>query len=107
MKILLDENVPRKFKFELPSLNVSTVREMGWSGKKNGEILTLAVMNGFNVFITGDRKLPHQQNFKKYPLTIILLRVKDSRLSTLRKLGPSVVKVLQENQAPGLIEISR
>jgi len=44
MRILLDECVPVMFKRNLVSLGheCQTVREAGFSGKKNGELLTLA-----------------------------------------------------------------
>lgn len=32
-------------------------QKMGWSGIKNGQLLKLAVDNGFDVFLTGDRNL--------------------------------------------------
>jgi hypothetical protein len=41
MKILLDECLPRKLKYELPGHDVLTVYEMGWAGAKNGELLRL------------------------------------------------------------------
>jgi hypothetical protein len=34
-----------------------TVAYMGWSGVKNGELLTLAEANGFNVVLTGTCKI--------------------------------------------------
>ena len=34
MKILLDECLPRKLKYELPGHDVLTVSEMGWAGAK-------------------------------------------------------------------------
>jgi hypothetical protein len=56
MKILIDESLPRKLKAELSDFEVSTVPEMGWAGKKNGELLGL--MSGrFDVFLTMDRNL--------------------------------------------------
>lgn len=40
MKILLDENMPTKVKYDFgESHEVRTVRDMGWLGKKNGELL--------------------------------------------------------------------
>jgi predicted nuclease of predicted toxin-antitoxin system len=39
MKLLLDENLPKHLKTDFPEHNVYTVRDMGWSGKKNGELL--------------------------------------------------------------------
>lgn len=38
MKLLLDENLPRKLKQDLSEFEVFTVSEKGWSGKKNGEL---------------------------------------------------------------------
>ncbi len=46
MKILLDESLPRKLRnsFEA-SHEVLTVRNQGWLGRKNGELLSLMVEN--------------------------------------------------------------
>ncbi len=53
MKILLDENIPAKVRFDFSEeFDVLTVRDMGWLGEKNGELLGLTVFNGFEVFIT-------------------------------------------------------
>ena len=56
MRILIDECLPRKLKNELPTHNVSTVQEMGWSGIKNGALLRLMVEQ-FDVFVTIDGNL--------------------------------------------------
>ena len=50
MRILLDECVPRRLRRELPGHDVHTVPEMGWAGKKNGELLQLMTGQGFEVF---------------------------------------------------------
>ncbi len=55
MKILLDENLPRKLKDLIPEHDVHTVVEMKWAGTKNGELLTLLYTNGFDVLITADK----------------------------------------------------
>ena len=41
MRVLLDENLPKRLKLDLPEYDVFTVRDMGWSGVKNGELLKL------------------------------------------------------------------
>lgn len=39
MKILLDENMPAKVKYDFgKDHEVKTVKDMGWLGKKNGEL---------------------------------------------------------------------
>lgn len=66
MKILLDENLPRKLKLDFESdFEVKTVREMGWLGKQNGELLKLIAFHEFNIFITLDKNLQYQQNLDK------------------------------------------
>lgn len=72
MKVLLDECTPRVVKKLLPQYAISTVQEVGWSGLKNGELLKVAD-GKFDVFITTDKNLRHQQNLTKYKLAVILL----------------------------------
>ena len=54
MKVLLDECLPRKLKYDLPGHTISTAPEMGWAGIKNGALLRLAG-TAFEVFITADQ----------------------------------------------------
>ena len=42
MKVLLDESIPRDLRDHLPDHDVTTVRDTGWQGKSNGELLELA-----------------------------------------------------------------
>jgi predicted nuclease of predicted toxin-antitoxin system len=63
MKRLLDENLPIKLKhFFSDKHEVKTVCEQGWRRKKNGELLGLMTLNGFDGLITIDKNLVHQQN---------------------------------------------
>ena len=39
-------------------------------GIENGELLALAVENGFDVFLTGDRNLTFQQNVTEFAIAI-------------------------------------
>jgi predicted nuclease of predicted toxin-antitoxin system len=72
MKVLLDECVPRVVKNRLPAHDIRTVQEMGWAGTKNGELLTLAETQ-FEVFVTTDKNLRHQQNLSQRKLAFVLL----------------------------------
>jgi len=82
MRVLLDESLPRRLKFELEEHEVSTVPEMGWSGTKNGQLLRLAEQD-FEVFITMDRHLQDQQNLAGLRLGVVVLRAKTNVLSDL------------------------
>lgn len=86
MRVLLDENLPRRLARLLgPEVQATTVGRRGWSGKKNGELLTL-VEKEFEAFITTDKGLPYQQNLANFDLTIILLRAKSNDYEDLAPL---------------------
>ena len=72
MKIIIDECVPSIVKRGLPQLEIVSVQDMGWAGIKNGELLKL-VSAEFDVFITSDKNLRHQQNLSIIDLAIVLL----------------------------------
>ena len=57
MRLLLDESVPRRLRRALPAHTVKTAVEVGWSGVKNGALLTMAAAE-FDAFITVDKNLP-------------------------------------------------
>jgi len=57
MRMLLDECVPRPLKRELADYEIRTVVEMGWSGKKNGELLLLISQEGFTILLTTHQNL--------------------------------------------------
>ncbi len=57
MRILLDECVPRPLRRELTGHDVRTIREAGWAGKKNGELLALMAGAGFEVLLAVDQNL--------------------------------------------------
>ena len=59
MRLLLDENLPKKFKQDFSEHEIYTVRDKGWNGKKNGELMTLMISEKFDAFLTFDRNLQH------------------------------------------------
>ncbi len=64
MRILLDECLPKKLKFEIDAEFVQTVPEAGWASKQNGELLTLAALS-FDVLLTNDQNIEHQQTVSR------------------------------------------
>jgi hypothetical protein len=84
MKILLDENMPRKLKFSFAAdHDLFTVGEMNWLGKRNGELLGLMTFNGFDSFVTIDKNLRHQQNLERFAIRLFVLNAPDNKLDTL------------------------
>jgi predicted nuclease of predicted toxin-antitoxin system len=86
--VLLDENLPRLLKGDLPQFDVRTVREMGWSAKSNGELLQIADEN-FEVLVTADRSLPNQQSLAGRRVGVVVLATRSTKLEDIREiLGP-------------------
>ena len=56
MRILLDEDVPRRLASLLIGHEVTTVPQAGWAGVKNGKLLALAGSR-FDLFVTMDRNI--------------------------------------------------
>jgi hypothetical protein len=106
MRILLDESLPRKLKNDFNLDNeVFTVRDMGWLGKKNGELLKLMIENQFDYFVTVDRNLPYQQNIERLPLTIFVLCAYDNRRETLSRFLPYMFQRISLGNLQNVIEI--
>ncbi len=83
MKILLDECVSKRLKKYFSDHTVFTVYSLGWSGVKNGKLMTLCDEAGFDIFITIDKNLIHQQNYSEYKTIIVVFDTNSSRLEHL------------------------
>ncbi len=102
MKILLDECVTKRLKKHLEEFEVSTVRELGLGGIKNGGLLAYCVENSFDILLTIDKNLLFQQSLDKYPVTIVVLNCLTSKIEELVTFLPSFklqVDTLQKHQA--------
>jgi hypothetical protein len=105
MRILLDECVPRPLKRELADYEIRTVVEMGWSGKKNGELLKLMTKGGFTILLTTDQNLRYQQNLQQAGVAVVVLVALSNKLSDLLPLIPNVRKVLNTIASGEVIEV--
>ena len=83
MKLLLDENLPKRLKQDFPEHEIYTVRDLGWNGKTNGELLKLMIENNFDVLMTFDKNMRYQQNFSKYSIPVFVLNAEDNSYITL------------------------
>ena len=99
MRLLLDECIPRKFKFSLKPHDCQTVPEAGLSGKQNGELLTLAE-GKFEVFVTLDKGVQFQQNLTGRKIAILLIRAKSNRLADVQEHTAACLAVIESIQ-PG------
>lgn len=103
MKIFIDECVDWRLSRSLPGHDVKTARQKGWTEIKNGRLLALAAQE-FDVFLTIDQNLQHQQNIAQLDLAVLVLRSGNNRLAELRALAPEVLRILPE-LSPGEVRV--
>lgn len=72
MNILFDHGTPVPLRRELPTHQIQTAYEMGWSKLGNGDLLA-AAEPGFDALITTDKNLRYQQNLTGRKLAILVL----------------------------------
>lgn len=73
MKILFDHGTPAPLRRDLHGHTVDTAAEKGWDSLLNGELLDRAEQEGYEVLITTDQSMRHQQNLAGRRLAIIVL----------------------------------
>ena len=105
MRLLLDECVPRPFKRELVGHEVRTVTEMGWSSKRNGELLKLMLAERFEALLTVDQGLEFEQNICRSGIAVVVVVARTNRLKELRPLAPRIVDALSKVRAGDLIRV--
>ena len=80
MKVLLDENLDHRMRGSLGAHEVFTASYMGWDGLKNGNLIQTAENDGFEVLLTGDQSLHHEQNLSGRRLAIIAISAVEWRI---------------------------
>ena len=105
MRILIDHNLDWRLKHYLPAHQIKTAFEMGWCDLLNGELLDEAVNARFDVLLTGDSNIKHQQNLGSRPIAIVILRARNNQLKTHIPMMPEVGRVLFTIRPGQLVEI--
>ena len=100
MRVLLDEQLPRRLARELRGHEVRTVQQQGWAGLRNGELLRRAADAGFEVFVTGDQNLEFQQDLARARVGVVVLVALSNAIEDLLPLVPSLLLALP-NSRPG------
>jgi hypothetical protein len=102
MRILLDECIDERFRLQFGNHDCQTARYAKFAGLTNGRLLLAADTAGFDVLITVDQGIPHQQNVGQRRIALIVLRVPTNRVGDLIQLVPAIVSAL-DSIAPGQV----
>ncbi len=105
MRVLLDECVPKRLGRALVGHAVRTVPQEGWSGRKNGQLLALMSAAGFEVLLTVDQSIRHQQDLHAAGVAVIVMIGGSNQIADLMPLVPDVLAALGTVQAGDSVEI--
>lgn len=106
MKLLIDESLPVALAGALAGHDVSTVRGERWLGLRNGVLLRAAVDAGFDVLITTDKAMRHQQNLASIGIAVVLVTRVRNRMVDLAPLVPRILEAVAQVRRGELIVIS-
>ena len=73
MRILLDNNVPRLLRINLPNHEVETAFQHNWHTLTNGELLDRAESHAYQMLITADQRIPYQQNLSRRSIAVLII----------------------------------
>ena len=104
MKILIDENLPRKFAGHLQGYPCRTVSECGWSGAKNGTLSTLADPI-FDVLLALDKNFPYPEDLKTVRVAVFIPRARSNRMQDLAAIIPECLATLERIQLRQVVRV--
>lgn len=103
MRVLFDQGTPVPLRESLGEHDVSTAYERGWSTLKNGDLLDAAERVGFEVLLTTDRNLRHQQNRRARSIAIVALRT--TSWPRIQREIPAVVRAINSAIPGSYVEV--
>jgi hypothetical protein len=89
-RVLPDANMHVEPVRLLPEHDVATVASQGCKGVRNGELLRRAVAAGFEVFISGDRRIPFQQTLSNHAIGVVFLVSWRLKLDFILRMLPQI-----------------
>ena len=98
MKVLLDQNVPRPLAKLLVGHEVIRTAELGWAELQNGMLLAAGESAGFDVLLSGDKTIPHEQNMAARKIALVCMS--DNHWPIVKDYVPAILQAI-EQAAPG------
>jgi hypothetical protein len=100
MRVLLDECIDEGLRHSFVGHDCQTCRYAGFKGLANGRPLAAAEHAGFELLVTVDQNIPHQQSLRDRTIALMVLQARTTNLEDLLALMPDVLQAL-ETLKPG------
>jgi predicted nuclease of predicted toxin-antitoxin system len=103
MRILFDQGTPVPLRRSLTRHGVETAYERRWSRLHNGELLDAAEQAGFEVLVTTDLNLKHQQNLCDRTIAVVALTTPS--WPRIEKVSEAVARAIDGIAAGSYLEV--
>lgn len=106
MNIVLDHCIDRNFAKLIPSEHrVRTARQARLDRLKNGTLLRAAAEDGFDVLVTTDKNIRHQQDLDEMPISVLELNTRFTKFVDLAVLEPYLPAALDATRSHRFVSI--
>lgn len=104
MFVLFDNGTPRTLaRYLIGRHTVTEARARGWDRLNNGELLAAAEAAGFDVLLTTDKNIRHQQNLQDRRIAVVALG--QGRWTLIKAYIPEIVQAVDEAKPGTFTEI--
>jgi hypothetical protein len=73
LRVLFDKNVPYSLRPYLSDYQVQTAEDEGWGQISNGELISSAEKEGYQIILTCDQNIQYQQNLTRCQISMVVL----------------------------------
>ena len=91
-RVLFDHNVPSPLRRLLSVCDVAFADDMGWSLLENGELLDAAEKTGFDVLLSGNKTIRHEQNMDGRKIALVYMS--DNHWPIVEPYAPAIAEAI-------------
>jgi hypothetical protein len=73
LRLILDQNFPKRVVSALTGHSFQTAHSMGWATLTNGDLLSAAEQAGFDAMLTADQRIRYQQNMRDRRIALVVV----------------------------------
>jgi hypothetical protein len=103
VRIFFDQGTPAPLRFCLHDHSVDTAAEKGWSELSNGDLLRVIEEAGYDLLITTDQNLRHQQTIAGRAFGILVLT--STSWPRIRLKLDDIVRAVESSSPGGYMEV--
>jgi hypothetical protein len=103
-RILLDQNIPFPLARQLVGHDVVHTSQRSWGHLTNGDLLAAAQRNGFDIMISADRGILHEQNHANRKIALVMLDT--NRWPIVRQNLEAIQRAVADVEHAGLITVA-